>query len=260
MVVGKNDLRQRIVVLGTGPALASASRDNTFFLFESPAGSLFIDCAGSPFHKLLKVGADPDRLAGVILTHSHPDHIYGLPSLIHELWLHGRRHTLHIFANAATQQVAEALLDVFKLRAKPVPLEFHITPGDEEYLLLESESYWVHTSPVRHEVPTSAVRITSRENGRVAAFSADTSPCSELVTLARGADLLFHECSVETPDPFHSTPEQVGELAAEANVGQVILVHCHRDLTKEPYLSVSEIRKRYHGEVRFARDLEEYEL
>ncbi|HUS69545.1 MAG TPA: ribonuclease Z [Anaerolineae bacterium] len=259
-MVGKIDLRQRIVVLGTGPALASASRDNTFFLFESAAGSLFIDCAGSPFHKLLKVGADPDSLAGVILTHSHPDHIYGLPSLIHELWLHGRRDTLHIFANAATQRVAEALLDVFQLRAKPVPLEFHIIPGDEGHLLLESESYWVHTSPVRHEVPTSAVRITSRENGRVAAFSADTSPCSELVALARGADLLFHECSVETPHPFHSTPEQVGELAAEADVGQVILVHCHRDLTKEPYLPVSEIRKRYQGEVRFAKDLEEYEL
>ena len=259
-MVGKINLRQRIVVLGTGPALASASRDNTFFLFESAAGSLFIDCAGSPFHRLLKVGADPDSLAGVILTHSHPDHIYGLPSLIHELWLHGRRDALHIFANAATQQVAEALVDVFKLRARPVPLEFHVIPDDEEYLLLESESYWVHTSPVRHEVPTSAVRITSRENGRVAAFSADTSPCPELVALARGADLLFHECSVETPHPFHSTPEQVGELAAEADVGQVILVHCHRNLTKEPYVSMSEIGKRYHGEVRFARDLEEYEL
>lgn len=259
-MAGKNDLRQRIVVLGTGPALASAARDNTFFLFDSPEGSLFIDCAGSPFHKLLKVGADPDNLAGVILTHSHPDHMYGLPSLIHELWLHGRRETLHIFANAATQRVARALVDVFQLRAKPVPLEFHVIPGEEEYLLLENESYSVHITPVRHEVPTSAVRITSRENGRVAAFSADTSPCPELVALAGGADLLFHECGVDTPHPFHSTPEQVGELAAEAGVGQVILVHCHRNLTKEPNLTIPEIGKRYQGEVRFASDLEEYEL
>ena len=247
-------------MLGSGPALASVDRDNTFFLFESAAGSLFIDCAGSPFHKLLKVGADPDNLVGVILTHSHPDHTYGLPSLIHELWLHGRRDTLHIFANEATQQVAGALLDVFKLKAKPVPLAFRIIPSDEGYLLLETGSYLVHTSPVKHEVPTSAVRITSRETGRIAVFSADSGPCPELVALARGADLLFHECGVETPHPFHSTPEQVGELAAEAGVGQVILVHCHHNLTKEPYLSVSEIRKRYPGEVRFAKDLEAYEL
>jgi len=259
-VARKNELRQRIVVLGTGPALASAARDNTFFLFESPDGSLFIDCAGSPFHKLLKVGADPDNLSGVILTHSHPDHMYGLPSLIHELWLHGRRDTLHIFANAATRRVAEALVEVFHLRAKPVPLEFHTVPGEEEYLLLESESYWVHTTPVRHEVPTSAVRITCRGNGRVAVFSADTSPCPELLALARGADMLFHECGVDTPHPYHSTPEQVGELAAEAGVGRVVLVHCHQNLTKEPDVTLAEIGKRYRGEVRFARDLEEYEL
>jgi ribonuclease Z len=176
------------------------------------------------------------------------------------LWLHGRRDTFHIFANPATQRVAEALVDVFHLRAKPVPLEFHVIPGDEEYLLLESETYSVHTTPVRHEVPTSAVRITSRENGRVAAFSADSSPCPELVALARGADLLFHECGVDTPHPFHSTPEQVGELAAEAAVGQVILVHCHQDLAKEPQVTMGRVGKLYGGEVRFASDLEEYEL
>jgi ribonuclease Z len=259
-VAGRNDLLQRIVVLGSGPALASADRDNTFFLFESAGGSLFIDCAGSPFHKLLKVGADPDNLAGVILTHSHPDHSYGLPSLIHELWLYGRRDTLHIFANEATQRVVDDLLDVFNLKAKPVPLELHVIPEEEGHLLLETESYSVHTSPVRHEVPTCALRITSRENGRIAAFSADSGPCPELVALARGADLLFHECGVETPHPFHSTPEQVGELAAEASVGQVILVHCHRNLTKEPYVTMSQIAKRYHGEVRFASDLHEYQL
>ena len=260
MVVGRDDGQQRIVVLGSGPALASAARDNSFFLFESAAGSLFIDCGGSPFHKLLRAGADPDELVGVVLTHAHPDHIYGLPSLIHELWLHGRRETLHVFANQPTQQVVRALLDVFQLRSKPFPLEFHLIPDDEGYLLLENESYAVHTSPVRHHVPTSAVRLTSRLNGKVAVFSGDSSPCPELCALATGADLLFHECSVEDPHPFHSTAREAGQLAAEADVGRLILVHCHRNLTKEPYVSIAGIGKRYHGQVSFAEDFEKYEL
>jgi ribonuclease Z len=260
MVVGRDDGQQRIVVLGSGPALSSVERDNTFFLFESAGGSLFIDCAGSPFHKLLRVGADPDNLAGVILTHAHPDHIYGLPSLIHELWLYGRRETLHIFANQPTQQVVTALLDVLQLRSKPVPLAFHVIAEDEGSLLLETESYAVHTSPVRHQVPTSAVRLTSRLNGRAAVFSADSSPCPELRSLARGADLLFHECTVEESHPFHSTAAEAGQLAAEAEVERVILVHCHHNLSKEPYLSLAEIAKRYHGEVGFAEDFDTYEL
>jgi ribonuclease Z len=260
MVVARDEGQQTIVVLGSGPALSSVERDNTYFLFESAVGSLFIDCAGSPFHKLLRVGADPDHLAGVVLTHAHPDHVYGLPSLVHELWLHGRRETLHIYANQPTQQAVTALLDVFRLRSKPVPLEFHVIGEDEGALLLETESYVVHTSPVRHQVPTSAVRVTSRLNGRVAVFSADSGPCPELRSLARGADLLFHECTVEKPHPFHSTAVEAGQLAAEAEVGRVILVHCDHNLSKEPYVSLAEIAKRYHGEVGFAEDFEKYEL
>ncbi len=252
--------RQRITVLGSGPALATAARDNTYFFFDSPAGSLFIDCDGSPFHKLLKTGADPEGLTGVVLTHAHPDHIYGLPSLVHELWLFERREALHIYANTHTQEVARTLLDVFKLREKPVPLEFHLIPDEEAFLLVENDLYLIHTTPVRHQVPTVAVRITSRSEERVAVFSGDTGPCQELVGLANGADLLFQECSVEEVHPFHCTPRQVGEIAAEAHVGEVILVHCHHNLVKEPYVTIAEIQKYYHGSVRFAHDWDIYEL
>ena len=255
------DLRgQRIIVLGSGPALATEARDNTFFLFDSPEGSLFVDCAGSPFHKMLRAGVDPEGLKGVILTHAHPDHIYGLPSLVHELWLYGRKEALHIFANSHTQEVARVLLNAFELWEKPVPLDLHLIPDEVQYPLTETGSYAIHTSPVRHQVPTVAVRVASRTNGTVAVCSSDTSPCPELVSLARAADLLFQECSVEEPHPFHCTPEQVGELAAEAEVGEVILVHCHHNLVKEPYVTIAEIRKQYPGPVQFAQDFDVYEL
>jgi ribonuclease Z len=251
---------QRIVVLGSGPALARATQDNTFFCFDSPGGSLLIDCAGSPFHKLLKAGVKPDRLGGVVLTHAHPDHLYGLPSLVHELWLWGRRDVLHVYANSQTESVAIAILDAFHLREKPVPLEFHLIGSQEESLLLENESYVLETSPVRHEVPTVATRITSRLSGRVAVYSGDTSPCRELVTLARGADLLLQECGVEQIHPFHCTPAQVGEIASEADVGEVVLVHCHPNVVKEPYVTLALVGKSYRGSVRFAEDFDVYEL
>ena len=110
--------RRRVVVLGSGPALATAAQDNTSFLLETEVGNLLIDCGGSPFHKLLRAGSNPARLGGVLLTHAHPDHIYGLPSLLHEMWLDGRRDVLHIYANQHTLEVALSLLDVFALRRK----------------------------------------------------------------------------------------------------------------------------------------------
>ncbi len=109
-------------------------------------------------------------------------------------------------------------------------------------------------------MPTAAVRITSRTNGRIAIYSADTAPCPELIRLAKGADLLFQECSVEEVHPSHSTPQQVGEIAAGADVGEVILVHCHHNLVREPYLTIAQIQKYYHGSVSFAQDFDIYEL
>jgi hypothetical protein len=43
-------------------------------------------------------------------------------------------------------------------------------------------------------------------------------------------------------------------------VEQLILVHCHHNLVKEPYLSIAKIAKRYQGEIRFAEDFDVYEL
>jgi len=252
--------RRRVVVLGSGPALATAARDNTSFLLESEAGNLLIDCGGSPFHKLLRAGSDPDRLGGVLLTHAHPDHIYGLPSLIHEMWLNGRTDRLHIYANEHTLQVALALLDVFHLRSKPVELDLQTITDENGCLLLENEILEVRTSPVEHEVPTVGLRVTVRANGRSVAFSADTGPCRALVALARGADLLFHECAVVEPHPFHSTPEDVGRTAAEAQVARLVLVHCHHSLTREPERAVAEISKLFHGRIDFADDFGVYEL
>lgn len=252
--------RRRVVVLGSGPALATATRDNTSFLLESEAGNLLIDCGGSPFHKLLRAGSDPDRLGGVLLTHAHPDHIYGLPSLLHEMWLDGRTDVLHIYANKHTLEVALSLLDVFALRRKPVELDLQTIPEKNEYLLLENEILEVRTSPVEHEVPTVGVRVTMRSNGRTVAFSADTGPCRPVVALARGADVLFHECAVVEPHPFHSTLEDVGRTAAEAEVARLVLVHCHHSLTKEPERTIAKIAKLFPGRIEFAEDFGVYEL
>lgn len=252
--------RQRIVVLGSGPALATAERDNTSLLLESRAGNLLIDCGGSPFHKLLRVGSEPDHLLGVLLTHAHPDHIYGLPSLVHEMWLYGRTHALHIYANQYTLRVALSLLDIFGLRDKPVPLVFQPISDEPQYLLLHNESFEVHTSPVEHEVPTVGVRVDLRPDGKSMAFSADTGPCPAMVALAKGVDLLFHECAVLAPRRFHSTPQDAGRVAAEAEVGRLILVHCHHSLTREPGSAISEVSKWFPGEIELAEDFAVYEL
>ena len=75
----------RMVILGSGTALPDHERDNTFMVWDSPAGALLIDCGGRAYQQLLRARIDPASLRRVILTHVHPDHIYGLPALLFHL-------------------------------------------------------------------------------------------------------------------------------------------------------------------------------
>ena len=101
----------RLILMGTAPAMASAEQDHIFLLLDGPAGFWLIDCGGSAAHQLLRRGYDPLQLRGIILTHGHADHIYGLPVFIQDLWLRGRRELLPMYANAprAPLLVAELL-------------------------------------------------------------------------------------------------------------------------------------------------------
>ena len=86
----------RFAFLGTSGAVASAARDNTSLVVAAGEGALLMDCGGSTVHRLRRLGVDPLTLTHVVVTHVHVDHAYGLPSLVRQLALLGRRAPLAV--------------------------------------------------------------------------------------------------------------------------------------------------------------------
>lgn len=249
---------QRIIVLGSAAAVSSATRDNTFLAFESQKDVVLLDCAGSPYQKLLKAGLNPERLKGVILTHAHSDHIYGLPSLIHHLIMTRRTAPLPIYANRPTLRVVKRVLGIMRL--EPDFLAFNEIPKEEGYTVIVNEGYTFQTSPVRHVVPTVAVKILAKLSGVSAVYSADTAPCPELLALAKEADLLFQECSTVRDIQGHTAPWQAGKLAQWCDVKRLVLVHLGTSLAEEPIRALDEVKAYYKGEIEIAQDLSVYDL
>jgi ribonuclease BN (tRNA processing enzyme) len=85
----------------------------------------------------------------------------------------------------------------------------------------------VTTRAVRHEPESVAYDV--RAGGRRVVYTGDTAPDATLGAWARGADVLLAECSL--PDgmavPTHLTPTSVGELAAAADPGLLVLTHLY---------------------------------
>jgi ribonuclease Z len=82
-----------------------------------------------------------------------------------------------------------------------------------------------------------------------------------LIELAKGADLLLHECSFADDlsevarITNHSTASEVGEVAVRAGVKKVVLTHLFPQWKGREKEMVESVRSKFNGEVIPSRDL-----
>jgi ribonuclease Z len=215
----------KLIVLGSGAALADASRDNTYMIIQGQESSILIDCGGSPVHKLRVAEVDLDTLDALIVTHHHPDHVYGVPVLLLGLWLYGRQESFPIFGPRRTVTALASIMDSLGWHDWPhrMPVDFHEVEMRVGHRVIDSPEFEITIAPVEHFVPTIAVRAMSRESGKSIVYSSDTEPCEALARLAQGADILIHESTGDYAG--HSTPAQAGAMARRCGVGKLVLIH-----------------------------------
>ena len=77
----------------------------------------------------------------------------------------------------------------------------------------------------------SSVLVGSPRPGRKVVITGDTRPCAATIDAARGADLLVHEATfgdeeaARAVETGHSTAREAAEVAREAGVDRLLLVH-----------------------------------
>jgi ribonuclease Z len=214
-----------VIVLGSACAVSDEQHEHSYLAVVGRTGTVLIDCAGQPLVRLHRAGLDPDKISDVVLTHFHPDHVYGLPVLILEMWLTGRKRPLRVHGLAHCVERMEQLMAAYGMSDWPTlyPVTFQTVEARAGGRVVETADFLVTASPVQHMVPTLGVRIEDKETGRVMAYSSDTHPCAAVADLAQGADLLIHEATGEHPG--HSSAAQAGETARQAGAKRLALIH-----------------------------------
>jgi len=174
----------------------------------------------------------------------------------------------------------------------PHPREFvkvhEIAPNDsfwiEDFKISCCEN--THYRPEAEFGTEGAISLSLRFDApdRSFAFTGDTGPCRAVVELVSKVEILFGEVmdveatmdSVRKKNPHmsvdrieamarhieqhHLIPEQLGELAHEAGVGQVVAVHIPLDSITQETASkyVEQIATRFDGPISFSEDLNRY--
>lgn len=212
-----------VAFVACGWSLASENAHATSIALDTGGETVVVDAGGGVTKGLVRTFGTAN-LDHVYLTHEHPDHTYALPGLIHHLRFDGERGPLHVHGPPpALTRVRDALeaLGVtcpFEIHWDAIPVE----PGSDD------RATW---APADHSVPTLAYRFED------VVICGDTGPSETIAELARGASLLVHEASHTneelTHGAGHSTPTDAGEIAAQADVGALALIHIHPSLGRE---------------------------
>ncbi len=243
----------KVIILGSSNAIPTKDNENTHMVVVGRERMVLIDCVATPILRLEQAGLDFNDLTDLIITHFHPDHVSGVPLLLMDMWLMGRRKPLNIYGLHYTLDRLEDLMGFYSWAEWPnfFRVAFHRLPAGQMTPVLECDDFNIYSSPVHHLVPTIGLRVEFNRINKVLAYSCDTEPCEEVVRLAAGADILIHEAAGRSRG--HSSAGSAGEIAARAEVGKLVLIHYPTGRFASGDL-VAEARQKYQGDVALAKD------
>ncbi len=244
----------KIIFLGTGSAVPSRDRDNTSLLFLQGENSLLADCPGSAYLKLMRAGLEPALLKSIFITHTHPDHLYGLPALIHSLCPAGKFPEVYVPEGIA--EMTRALLGLFGLERK-----IEITECAGELPFLNTNLF-----KTRHNAESAGMVIT--EGQKKIVYTSDTGPLEDSSGIFRQADCLIHDCSAPERfkenflglDETHTSAETLGKMAQSAEVRMLVPVHFSGEFDFTTDEIEKSIRKNYSGKLFIPRDFDTLEI
>lgn len=264
---------------GSGAPLPDPTRAGPCVAIVAGKHLFIVDVGeGSP-RKLALMGLPPAAIDGILLTHFHSDHIGGLGEMMIQRWAGGGHvDPVAVMGPQGVESVVEGFNTAYALDKKyrvahhgeavvppsgsgGIARPFTIDGADWSQVILDSGGLKITAFAVAHTPVFPAVGYRFDYEGRSVVVSGDTAPSPNLVKVARGADVLFHEglqasmvallhdaadrngraglakIMADIPS-YHTTPEDAARIAEQAGVGQLMFYHAIPPL-RVPYLNAA---------------------
>jgi len=270
----------KVTLLGTGNPQPVMDRFGPSILVEAGSQTLLFDAGRGCLQRLRQLNLSYDQLDALFLTHLHSDHVVGLSDLWLTGWLVSTRSVpLSVYGPAGTNAMVDYLQKAFAFDIKiRVEDDKKIKEGSKlvskeirQGTVYEKNGVRVIAFTVDHhpDIPAFGYRVEYK--GHSVVLSGDTRFSPNLISFAKGTDLLVHEVII-APDTVlashpkyavfahHTTAEQAAKVFTEVNPKLAVYSH----ITKPFGLNEPELLRRtkaaYLGPVLIGEDLMRFSI
>ncbi len=247
----------RLTIVGAGPAYSDDPASiGACYLVEAKGSALVLDLGHGAFAGLA-ARTRPEDLAGVVVSHCHPDHCIDLVPLRHYLRYHlAPPRRVRVAGPAALAGRLDALHANPGFAAAALDLEV-LGEGEREM-----GPFRIRAARVTHDEDSYALRVDDGAGGSGIVYSGDVAVADDLHSLIQQGDRLLIEASfgpgpVE-PGARHLDGPAVGALAAATAPSSVLLTHLLPG--RDPGATIASVRRHYTGPVTLVRPGDVFEF
>ncbi len=278
----------RLILLGTkgGPTVGGELRKNPATLLLINGTPYVVDCGYGVSRQLIAAGVPLNKLRYIFITHHHSDHTLEYGTLVYNAWATDLPFRVEAFGPPGLEEMTQTFFNYMKFdidtritdEGKPDLRKFVLAHDfDRPGVVMQNDDVRVSAGLVRHPPIKQSYAYRFDAKDRSVVISGDTTYSPELADFAKDADVLVHEVmylpGIESlmkrvPNAAqlrehllasHSSPEDVGKVAAQARVKTVVLSHFvpgnDPSITDEQW--AKGVRKHFRGQIIVGKDLME---
>lgn len=274
----------KLILLGTkGGPRVGGERSNPASAIVVDGVPYVVDCGQGVSRQLVSAGIPLNSVRHLFITHMHSDHNLEYGGLVYNAWATGMKE-MQVYAPPTIEPMTKSFFDYMRFdvetrmadEGRP-DLRKMVTTHEisADGLVMQDERVKVTAArnvhpPIHHSF---AFRFDTRDRSIV--ISGDTNYSENVIALAKGADVLAHEILYppgvdkllkRVPNAAtlrdhliasHTSPEDVGRVAAAAGVKTLVLTHFvpGDDPAITDAMWSEGVRKHFSGELIVGRDL-----
>jgi ribonuclease BN (tRNA processing enzyme) len=275
----------RLMLLGTrgGPLVTGLSPGPSANLIVFRGMPFVVDTGYGVTLKLLAAGVPLAALRSIFITHHHSDHNLELGPLLDNAWTAGLKTPVDIYGPAGLGALLSAYWESNRYdidtriadEGRPDPRRLAIAHEFEEGPVMAAGAVRVSALRNLHPPVRESYALKFELAGKTVVFSGDTAFFPPLAKFAADADYLVHEIlyapgldAMVSRRPnaarlkasilsHHTTAEDVGRIAAQAQVKTLVLNHFvpGDDPALTPEVWTEAVRTTFKGKVVVGRDM-----